>query len=190
MSSQPEIENKLTGPPDRKTLAERHHFHGNQLSDAPDSLGVSICGQPAVGRFSGEYGLVLATITFIGFLGLPLAIASQAVTHYIARFHFSGDDARLHGLLEGCRKFLFHITIAGSVAAVILVKPLGDFFNIPRISLTIVALICVLAGLWGSLRDGALPGTRLVQKARLHRADGGGSAGFIRRNHNRILAGR
>ena len=103
-----------------------------------------------LGGASGEYGLVLATITFIGFLGLPLAIATQAVTHYIARFHFSGDDARLHGLLAGCRKFLFHITVAGSVIAIVLVKPLGDFFNIPRASLTLVALVCVLAGLWGS----------------------------------------
>jgi hypothetical protein len=103
-----------------------------------------------LGGASGEYGLVLATITFIGFLSLPLAIATQAVTHYIARFHFSGDDARLQGLLAGCRKFLFHITIAGSVIAIVLVKPLGDYFNIPRTSLTLIALVCVLAGLWSS----------------------------------------
>src|SRR5271154_881102 len=103
-----------------------------------------------LGGTSGDYGLVLTTIVFIGFLGLPLAIATQAVTHYIARFHFSGDDARLHGLLAGCRRFLFHITIAGSVAALILVKPLGDFFNFPRTSLMSVALVCLLTGLWGS----------------------------------------
>jgi len=105
---------------------------------------------PQLGGNAGEYGLVLATITFIGFLGIPLNIASQAVTHYIARFHFSGDDARLHGLLAGCRKFLFHITIVGSVIAIVLVKPLGDYFNIPRTSLTLIALVCVLAGLWSS----------------------------------------
>ena len=103
-----------------------------------------------LGGTSGDYGLVLTTITFIGFLGLPLAIATQAVTHYIARFHFSGEDARLHGLLAGCRKFLFHITIAGSVSAILFVKPLGQYFNIPRTSLTVVALVCVLTGLWGS----------------------------------------
>jgi hypothetical protein len=103
-----------------------------------------------LGGETGEYGLALTTITFVGFLGLPLAIATQAVTHYIARFHFSGDDVRLHGLLAGCRKFLFHITLAGSVIAIILVKPLGDFFHIPRTSLTLIALGCVLGGLWGS----------------------------------------
>jgi hypothetical protein len=98
----------------------------------------------------GEFGLFNNTVTFIAFLGLPLAIAQQAVTHYVARFHFSGDDTRLHGLLAGCRKFLFHITLAGSVAAVILVKPLGDFFNIPRLPLTLIALVCVLGTLWSS----------------------------------------
>src|ERR1039458_5965907 len=103
-----------------------------------------------LGGETGEYGLVLTTLTFVGFLGLPLAIAAQAVTHYIARFHFSGDDVRLHGLLAGCRRFLFHVTIAGSVIAIILVKPLGDFFHIPRPSLTLIALACVLGGLWSS----------------------------------------
>jgi O-antigen/teichoic acid export membrane protein len=97
----------------------------------------------------GEYGLVNNTLAFAGFLGLPMAIASQAVTHYIARFHFSGDDARLRGLLAGCRKFLFRLTIAGSVLAVLLVKPLSDFFHFPRTSLMLIALLCVLAGLWG-----------------------------------------
>jgi len=105
---------------------------------------------PQLGDTEGEYGLFLATIAFIGFLSLPLPIAIQAVTHYVARFHFSGDDARLHGLLSGCRKFLFHITLAGSVIAIVLVKPLGDFFNIPRTSLTLVALVCVLGNLWSS----------------------------------------
>src|SRR5882724_7810317 len=105
---------------------------------------------PQLGGQKGEYGLVLSTIAFIGFLGLPLAIATQAVTHYIARFHFNGDDARLGGLLAGCRKFLLHITIAGSAVAILLVKPLGDFFNLPRPSLTLIALVCALGGLWGS----------------------------------------
>jgi len=103
-----------------------------------------------LGGETGEYGLALTTLTFVGFLGLPLAIATQAVTHYIARFHFSGDDVRLHGLLAGCRRFLFQVTLAGSVIAIILVKPLGDFFHIPRTSLTLIALACVLGGLWGS----------------------------------------
>ena len=105
---------------------------------------------PQLGGKQGEFGLVITTITFIGLLGLPLAMATQAVTHYVARFHFSGDDKRLHGLLAGCRKFLLLITIIGSVIAILLVKPLGDFFGIPRATLTLIALFCVLGGLWSS----------------------------------------
>ncbi len=104
---------------------------------------------------SGEYSLANNTLNgFMGLLGLPLAIATTAITHYIARFHFSGDDARLQGLLAGCRKFLFHLTLAGSalaVTAIFLAHPLSHLFNFPRISLTFMALGCVLAGLWGGL---------------------------------------
>lgn len=105
---------------------------------------------PQLGGSNGEYGLVLATIAFISFLGLPLQIASQAVTHYIARFHFHQENEKLHGLLAGCRKFLFQISIFGSIIAILLVKPLGDYFNIPRTSLTLTALFCTVAGLWGA----------------------------------------
>jgi hypothetical protein len=105
---------------------------------------------PQLGGQDGEFGLVQSTIAFIGFLNMPLAIASQAITHYVARFHYSGDDARLDGLIAGCRNFLRRITVVGSVVAILLIKPLGDFFNIPRTSLTIIALFCVLGGLWSS----------------------------------------
>jgi hypothetical protein len=99
---------------------------------------------------SGEYGLVNTTLGFVGLLGLPLAIATTAITHYIARFNFSGHDAQLRGLLAGCRKFLFRLTIAGSVLAIFLAKPLSDFFHF-RTNLALSALACVLVGLWGGL---------------------------------------
>lgn len=101
-------------------------------------------------RQQGEFGLVLTTITFIGLLSLPSTIAIQAVTHYVARFHFSGDDDRLHALLAGCRKVLFQITLAGSIIAIILIKPLAYYFEIPRLSLMLIALVCVLGGLWNA----------------------------------------
>jgi hypothetical protein len=150
MSSQPQTDDKPSGKPAGKLLQSGMIFSIASFLALLIHYGFQAIVSRELGGASGEYGLVLATITFIGFLGLPLAIATQAVTHYIARFHFSGDDARLHGLLAGCRKFLFHITIAGSVIAIVLVKPLGDYFNFPRTSLTLVALVCVLAGLWGS----------------------------------------
>ena len=150
MSSQPRTDDAPTGSRDGNLLQSGIIFTAISFLTLLIHWFFQFIVSPQLGGTSGEYGLVLATITFINFLGLPLAIATQAITHYIARFHFSGDDARLHGLIAGCRKFLFHITIAGSVVAIVLVKPLGDFFNIPRTSLTLVALICVLGVLWSS----------------------------------------
>jgi hypothetical protein len=150
MSQPPQTDDKSSGPKAGKLLRSGVIFSAANFLTLLVGYGFQTIVSRQLGGTSGEYGLVLTTITFIGFLGLPLAIATQAVTHYVARFHFSGDDARLHDLLAGCRKFLFQITIAGSVAAIILVKPLGDFFNFPRTSLMFVALVCVLTGLWGS----------------------------------------
>jgi len=99
---------------------------------------------------NGEFSLANNTLGFAAFLALPMSIATQAVTHYIARFHFSGDDARLHGLLTGCRRFLFWISVAGSFTALFLVEPLSRFFNFPRGSLMFGALAVVLTWLWGA----------------------------------------
>jgi hypothetical protein len=96
----------------------------------------------------GDFGLVNTTLSFMALLGLPLTMATMAITHYIARFNFSGDDARLQGLLAGCRKFLLRLTLGGSLLAVILIKPLSAFFHFPG-QLTVIVLVSVLAGLWG-----------------------------------------
>src|ERR1039457_6103903 len=97
-----------------------------------------------------EYGYVNSTLGFIGLLGLPLVIVSTSITHYIAHFRATGDEARLQGLLLGCRKFLFRLTLAGSAAAALLIKPLSSFFHFPRQGLMLVALVCALGGLWGA----------------------------------------
>ena len=70
-------------------------------------------------------------------------IATTAATHYIARYDFHGDEARLHGLIAGCRRFLFRLTISGSLLAIFLAKPLSDFLHF-RPGLTFAALACVL----------------------------------------------
>jgi O-antigen/teichoic acid export membrane protein len=97
----------------------------------------------------GEFGYMNATVTFVGMLGLPLGAATYAVTHYLARFQAGGEEARLQGLLAGCRRFLFHLTLVGTVLAIVAVKPLGEFFKIPRTSLVLISAFCVVAGLWG-----------------------------------------
>jgi hypothetical protein len=98
----------------------------------------------------GQYGNANSAISgFMPLLGLLPLSATFAVTHYIAHFNTSGDNARLQGLLLGCRKFLFRLTVGGSVLAVIAIKPLSDFFHYSE-SLMLVTLGCTLLGLWGS----------------------------------------
>ena len=102
-------------------------------------------------KASGDYGNANSALNgLMPLLGLLPSVAIFAVTHYIAHFNASGDSARLQGLLLGCRKFLFRLTIAGSVLAVILVKPLSVFFHYSE-SLMLVTLVCTLLGLWAAL---------------------------------------
>jgi hypothetical protein len=99
---------------------------------------------------AGQYGNANSAISgFMPLLGLLPLSATFAVTHYIAHFKTSGDHARLQGLLLGCRKFLFWLTVGGSALAVIAIKPLSDFFHYSE-SLMLVTLGCTLLGLWGS----------------------------------------
>ena len=95
-----------------------------------------------------EWGYVSSTLAFVSFLGLPLAIVSTALVHYIAHFQAANDEARLQGLLAGSRNFLLKITFAVSLLAALLLHPLSQFFHFPRSSLMLVAFSCVLLGLW------------------------------------------
>lgn len=100
---------------------------------------------------TGQYSSTNSAINaFMPLLGLPPQLAIMAVTHYIAHYHAIGDTPRLQGLLAGCRKFLFHLTIFGSILAIVVAKPLSAFFNYTS-SLMLVSLICALLGLWTSL---------------------------------------
>jgi len=100
---------------------------------------------------TGSYGDANSTLnSLIPMLGMLPAIATLAVTHYIAHFSACGDTARLQGLLAGCRKFLFRLTLASSVIAIVAIKPLGYFFKYSD-GLMLVTLACTLVGLWVSL---------------------------------------
>jgi hypothetical protein len=102
-------------------------------------------------KADGQYGSANSALGGLMTVILLLpAVANLAVTHYIAHFSTSGDNARLQGLLGGCRRFLRNLTIVGSVLAVILVKPLSDFFHYSQ-SLMLVTLGCGLVGLWAAL---------------------------------------
>lgn len=110
--------------------------------------------QAVLGRHlksEGEYGHANSAINgFMPLLALLPSVAVFAVTHYIAHFNSIGDTARLQGLLGGCRKFLVHLTLFGSVLAILAAKPLSDFFHY-RTNLMLITLLCTLFGLWASL---------------------------------------
>ena len=79
---------------------------------------------------------------------MPLTIAITAITHHVAHFSGSGDEARLNGLLVGCRRFLLKFTLGVSVLGVLLIQPLTRYFEIPRQSLMLTALAGLFIGLW------------------------------------------
>jgi len=98
----------------------------------------------------GQFGDANSVIgSFLPLLGLLPQIATFAVTHYIAHFSARGDHARLQGLLLGCRRFIFWITLGGSLLAIIVIKPLSQFFHYNE-SLMLITLLCTLLGLWAS----------------------------------------
>jgi hypothetical protein len=109
--------------------------------------------QGVIGRHlseQGQYGNANSAISgFMPLLTLLPLIATFAVTHYIAHFNACGDQARLQGLLMGCRRFLLWLTVLGCGVAVIIAKPLSVFFHFSQ-NLMLVSLVCALLGLWGS----------------------------------------
>jgi hypothetical protein len=110
--------------------------------------------QGVIGRHltgTGDYGSANTVIgAFMPLLGLLPGVASFAVTHYIAHFNTCGDHGRLQGLLLGCRNFLVRFTIAGSILAVIVVKPLSNYFHYNQ-GMMLITLGTTLLGLWGAL---------------------------------------
>jgi len=99
----------------------------------------------------GQYGNANSAINgFMPLLSLLPSVAIMAVTHYVAHFHAIGDTARLQGLLAGCRKFLFHLSLVGSLLAIVAVKPLSVFFHYDT-GVMLFTLVYTLLNLWSSL---------------------------------------
>ena len=68
----------------------------------------------------GQYGNANSALNaLMPLLSLAPSIATFAVAHYVAHFNARGDSGRLQGLLAGCRKFLFRLTLAGSAVAML-----------------------------------------------------------------------
>lgn len=150
MSRQPQTDDKPSRPQAGKLLQSGIIFTAISFVTGLGHLAFqSIMGHhlKGAGEFGGANSALGGLMTLLGLLP---AAATLAVTHYIAHFNTSGDDARLQGLLRGCRQFLFYLTIAGSGLAIILVIPLSSFFHYPK-GLMLVTLGCALLGLWVAL---------------------------------------
>jgi O-antigen/teichoic acid export membrane protein len=95
-----------------------------------------------------EYGLALTSLGTAGAVGLPVGAASMALTHYIAQLRSRDETERLGALVAGSRRLLLRITLAVTVLALLLIRPVGAYFEIPRSSLTFAMLSAALGTVW------------------------------------------
>ncbi|NQU10591.1 oligosaccharide flippase family protein [bacterium] len=100
-----------------------------------------------------EFGYLSAALGLIGMIGIGVTGAGLAVTHYLARHQARSDAAAVARLQTASSVFLLYLTIASCVLAVVLIKPLTDFFHVPRATITGVVLACIVVTLWGALAN-------------------------------------
>lgn len=98
-----------------------------------------------------EFGSFNTTLSLVNLLAVPLAAASQAITHDLAWHHANDNQRELRQLQFACQKMLRHFTWVLSLLALALIQPLTVFFHFPRASLMVVALACVPITMWSLL---------------------------------------
>jgi O-antigen/teichoic acid export membrane protein len=96
----------------------------------------------------GEFGASTSALDFVNLLSLPLQMLNMSVIHYIAHFRAKNDEARLQGLLAGCQRFLFWVTVGGRVLALVLWQPLGRFFHFQKATVMAAVVVCGMVGWW------------------------------------------
>jgi len=92
-----------------------------------------------------EYGYANSAAGAVLLLSLPVMAASNALTHYVARFRGSGQRAELHGLVASTRKCLGLILGGGFLLSLLLIRPLTEYCGFPRTSLVVVMVINMTA---------------------------------------------
>lgn len=92
-----------------------------------------------------EYGYANAAANAVLFLSLPVMAATNALTHYVARFRASGREAELRGLISSTRKWLGLIVASGFILALLLLHPLTTYCGFPRTSLVLTMIISTVA---------------------------------------------
>lgn len=91
------------------------------------------------------------TLSLVNLMVVPLAAASQSITHDLAWHHAKDNKKELLHLQVACQKLLRRMTWILSIVALVLIQPLTVFFNFPRVSLMVVALACVPITMWSLL---------------------------------------
>ncbi|MBA2271533.1 MAG: hypothetical protein H0W20_13205 [Chthoniobacterales bacterium] len=92
-----------------------------------------------------EYGYANAAAGAVLLLSLPVMASSNALTHYVARFRASGQEAELQGLVSSTRKWLGLVAGSGFVLALLLTQPLATYCGFPRPSLVVAMVVNMTA---------------------------------------------
>ncbi len=98
-----------------------------------------------------EVGYLNAAMAFIGLLSVPILAGSQALIWSISRQAQRCDAEALARLRAACLLQLKRWTWRLALVVVVLFWPLAVFFEFPRSSLMLAALLCALALMWSAM---------------------------------------
>ena len=98
-----------------------------------------------------EFGYLNSTLSLTLLAGVPLAAASQTLTHHLARINASGDHEKMIQLQAASLKLLRHLTWLLLALAILFVYPVSDFLHFPRSSLIWLGLLIIPVSLWSTL---------------------------------------
>ena len=98
-----------------------------------------------------EFGYLNTTLSLITFAGIPLAAASQTVTHHLALIGAGGDKEKMAQFQAASLKLLRRLTWILFALCLLLIYPVATFLHFPRLSLVGVSLLSIPVNLWGAL---------------------------------------
>ncbi|MES2307400.1 MAG: oligosaccharide flippase family protein [Verrucomicrobiota bacterium] len=106
--------------------------------------------QAVMGRMlpRDEFGYMNSTLGVVLLASVPLSAASQTIAHYLARLQAEGDSQKLEAFRQQSLTWLWRGTWVLIAVALVLWKPVREFLNFPRNSLSLVALVFLPAQLW------------------------------------------
>jgi O-antigen/teichoic acid export membrane protein len=98
-----------------------------------------------------EFGYLNSTLSLILFAGVPLAAASQMMTHHLAQLGALGRVEKVAQLQAASLKLLRHLTWIIFGLSVLLLPWVAAYLRFPRMSLAWAGLLWIPVNLWSSL---------------------------------------